>query len=161
MQKQIVINIDRCTGCGSCELICSFTHHGEFNPLKARIHKTVFMEKAAAIPVLCYQCDDAWCARACPSAAISINRDAAGGATVLTVNEDKCVGCKMCMLACPFGNIVVSEKGKAEKCELCGGDPECVKVCRYKAITFEAPIQEILNKKQETAEKLLDSHKEV
>ena len=145
MQKQIVINIDRCTGCASCELACSFAHHGEFNPLKSRIHTTIFLEKAVAIPVVCYQCNDAWCARVCPSDAITVDDDPEGGATLVTVHEDKCIGCRMCMEACPFGNVVVTGKGKkatVEKCDLCDGDPECVKVCRTKALKFETPLKE-------------------
>jgi carbon-monoxide dehydrogenase iron sulfur subunit len=161
MQKQIVIDIDRCTGCGSCELICSFTHHGEFNPLKSRIHKTYFLEQCLAIPVVCYQCEDPWCAKVCPAGAITTDKDPEGGATVITVHEDKCVGCKMCMLACPFGNIVVSDKGYAEKCNLCGGDPECVKVCRSGAIKFEMPYAGIIARKKGVAKTLLDSYKEV
>ena len=39
------------------------------------------------------------------------------------------LGCQMCMLACPFGNIEVGSDGQAEKCDLCDGDPQCVKFC--------------------------------
>ena len=158
MNKEIVVDVDRCTGCGSCELICSFDHHGEFNPLKSRIHKTVFMEKAAAVPVLCYQCEDAWCARACPSGALS--RGTQGQATVVLLDENRCVGCRMCTLACPFGNISVNEKGKAEKCDLCGGFPQCVEVCRYKALKYESPYQGMLDKKEKTSKKLLENREE-
>lgn len=155
MNKEIVVNMDRCTGCGSCELICSFDHHGEFNPLKSRIHKTVFMDKAASVPVLCSQCEDAWCARACPSEALSRRRQ--GESTVVLVDENRCVGCRMCTLACPFGNIVVNETGKAEKCDLCGGEPQCVVVCRSKALKYEAPHQRMLDKKERTARMLLEN----
>jgi Fe-S-cluster-containing hydrogenase component 2 len=44
------------------------------------------------------------------------------------------------MLACPFGMIFVdAEKGFAVKCDLCGGDPECVKYCIPEALRFEEP----------------------
>lgn len=158
MHKEIVVDVDRCTGCGSCELICSFDHHGEFNPLKSRIHKMVYMEKAEAVPVFCYQCDDAWCVRACPSAALS--RVTEGTVSAVVVDENRCVGCRMCTLACPFGNICVNESGKAEKCDLCGGRPQCVEVCRYQAIKFEAPYQGMLDKKQRTSKKLLENRGE-
>ena len=71
MPKSIVIDISKCTGCGYCELICSFAHHDEFNPLKARIRVNVFIEKSMAVPVVCYQCEGPWCAKACPTAAIT------------------------------------------------------------------------------------------
>ena len=69
MTQMIVIDIGKCTGCGTCELMCSFRHHGEFNPRKARIHKTVFLYDELAVPVVCSQCEDAWCERICPAGA--------------------------------------------------------------------------------------------
>lgn len=67
----------------------------------------------------------------------------------------------MCMLACPFGCIVVSDKGYAEKCDLCGGDPECVKFCASGAIRFAEAELGMIAKKKTLAEKLLESYKEV
>ena len=161
MGKMLVIDIDKCTGCGVCELVCSFKHHDEFNPVKSRIHATTFWEHMIAIPVVCQQCEEAWCARICPAGAITTEKDEATGATLVTVSEEKCVGCKMCMLACPFGDIVVSDKGCAEKCDLCGGDPECVKFCATEALQFILPELGMMAKKKGTAERLLDSYKEV
>lgn len=161
MGKMIVVNVDKCTGCGVCELVCSFKHHDEFNPIKSRIHTVLFWQQMIGIPVLCYQCEEAWCAKICPAGAITIEKDETTGATLVTVSEEKCVGCKMCMLACPFGSIVVSDKGYAEKCDLCGGDPECVKFCLSGALEFVEPELGMVAKKKGVAEKLLDSYKEV
>ena len=161
MSKMIVTDIEKCTGCGLCELICSFKHHGEFNPTKSRIHKTVFVERAVAIPVVCYQCEEPWCGKICRAEAITWEKDEKTGATWVEVSETKCVGCRMCMLACPYGNIVVSEKGHAEKCDLCDGDPECVKFCATGAIRFAEPESGLIAKKRAVAEKLLESYKEV
>ena len=160
MAKELVIDISKCTGCEYCKLACSFSHHGEFNPLKSRIHITTFISRSMAVPVVCYQCEDPWCAKACPSGAISIDRNPTDGSTVaVTVNESRCVGCKMCTLACPFGCIVVSEK-HAEKCDLCGGDPQCVKVCRAGALRFAEPQVSIGGKRKGVAERLLRSYEE-
>jgi Fe-S-cluster-containing hydrogenase component 2 len=53
------------------------------------------------------------------------------------VADDKCVGCKVCTISCPFGTInYVQETGKVAKCDLCGGDPECAKACPTEAIVF-------------------------
>lgn len=160
MGKMLVIDIDKCTGCGVCELVCSFKHHDEFNPVKSRIHVTTFWQQEIAIPVVCQQCEEAWCAKICPAGAITIGKDEATGATLVTVSEEKCIGCKMCMLACPFGDIVVSDKGYAEKCDLCGGDPECVKFCYRKALQFVEPELGMMAKKKGVAKRLLDSYKE-
>jgi len=70
----------------------------------------------------------------CPAAAIS--RSEESGAVV--IDRDQCAGCKMCMLACPFGNIHFdAEQQIGKKCDLCGGDPACVKFCISGALQFE------------------------
>ncbi|MFH0915737.1 MAG: 4Fe-4S dicluster domain-containing protein [bacterium] len=160
MTKIINVNIEKCTGCGTCELWCSFKHHAEFNPLKSRIHKTVFMEEEIAIPVLCRQCEDAWCARICPSGAISKHANSLTGATVVLVDKNRCVGCRMCMLACPYGCILVSDEGYAEKCDLCDGVPQCVKFCPRGALEFDDGEQGILDRKQKVAATLLTAYQE-
>ncbi len=159
MAKGIIIDISRCTGCGYCELMCSFVHHHEFNPLRSRIRTTVFIDRSTAVPVVCFQCEDPYCAKACPSGALVIEREASGEVAVVKVDEAKCVGCKMCTLACPFGCIVVNE-GLAEKCDLCGGDPQCVTVCRARAIKFGPSDQAVMDKKKLVAKRLLDSYQE-
>jgi carbon-monoxide dehydrogenase iron sulfur subunit len=57
------------------------------------------------------------------------------------VDQDKCVGCYTCILSCPYGAILPSDKGIVQKCELCidnaGGEPNCVKNCINHAIVFE------------------------
>lgn len=66
----------------------------------------------------------------------------------------------MCMLACPFGCIVVSDRGCAEKCDLCEGEPECVKFCATKAIKFVEAELGMVAKKRGVAKRLLESYKE-
>lgn len=159
MPKSLVIDISKCTGCGYCELICSFAHHDEFNPLKARIHVNVFIEKSMAVPVVCYQCEEPWCAKACPAAALTVETDSKHEARIIKVNAERCVGCKMCTMACPFGCIVVAE-GRAEKCDLCGGTPQCVRICRSGALKFTDADTAVADKQKATAKKLLDSYQE-
>ena len=70
---------------------------------------------------------------ACPVDAISLNK--LTGAK--EVNDNLCVGCKVCTIACPFGTVNYnSATGKVIKCDLCGGDPECAKACPTDAITY-------------------------
>ena len=47
----------------------------------------------------------------------------------LNLNEEKCIGCLACVDACPFGAIQINPDGDVLKCDLCGGDPVCVKYC--------------------------------
>ena len=160
MTKMITVNIDKCTGCGACELMCSFRHHGEFNPRKARITKTVFHDEQISVPILCQQCEDAWCVNVCPSGALQKSVDALTGAYVVTVSEDVCVGCRMCMLACPYGNIQVGSKGVAEKCNLCEGDPQCVKFCAFSALRFEDTDANVRDRKSKLASTLITAYRE-
>ena len=159
MPKEIVIDMSKCTGCGYCELICSFAHHDEFNPRKARIRVHIFLEKSMAVPVVCYQCEDPWCVKACPAGALRIEMDPQRDVRMITVDKTRCVGCKMCTLACPFGCVVVADS-LAEKCDLCGGTPQCVRVCRSKALQFVDAQTAAVAKTKAVAERLLNSYQE-
>jgi Fe-S-cluster-containing hydrogenase component 2 len=73
---------------------------------------------------------------ACPKNAI--HRDPVSGWVLL--DESACVGCKMCVSACPTGAMnFEAQLGIAYKCDMCSGDPECARVCRPKSIEYEAP----------------------
>ena len=133
MQRSLHLDPGRCTGCLQCEMACSLDNEGVFNPAKSRIKVFTFHHQGRFAPFTCTQCDEAWCLHACPVEAIIIDR-ATGAKRVL---DDKCVGCKVCTIACPFGTINYnSATGKVIKCDLCGGDPECAKACPTAAITW-------------------------
>ena len=133
MQKSLHIRPDLCTGCLQCELACSFEHEGVFNPSLSRIKVFEFEHGRHTVPYTCTQCAEAWCMKACPTGAIKI--DAMLGAKLVV--ESACVGCKACTLACPFGTIEFNPvSGKVEKCDLCGGNPQCVEACPTAAITY-------------------------
>jgi len=133
MQKSLFINTEKCTGCLQCELACSYESEGVFNPAKSRIRVFKFHDEGRFVPHTCTQCSEAWCQQACPVDAITLNIET--GARI--VNDDSCIGCKVCTISCPFGTINYnSDSGKVMKCDLCGGDPECAKSCPTDAITF-------------------------
>jgi len=133
MLRALKLEPEKCTGCRQCEMACSYENENMFNPAKSRIKVFEFHDQGRFAPYTCTQCADAWCVRACPVEAISVNQ--ATGAKI--VDESTCVGCKVCTIACPFGTINYNQdSGKVIKCDLCGGDPWCAKACPTGAITY-------------------------
>ena len=121
-----------CSGCETCQLMCSLENTGAFNPKKSRI-KVVPLSVGITIPITCQQCEDPWCQRACPEKAIVQHKKL----NILVVDEKKCTGCAACIGACPFGIMVYDpEKRKALKCDLCGGNPACVQYCPSKVLVL-------------------------
>ena len=133
MQKRLVIDANKCTSCLQCEMACSMHHEGVFNPAQSRIKVFEFEHGRRAIPYTCTQCEAAWCLKACPVTAISIS--ALTGAK--EIDNNICVGCKVCTLACPYGTANYNSRtGKVAKCDLCGGDPQCATACPTGAIIY-------------------------
>jgi Fe-S-cluster-containing hydrogenase component 2 len=133
MAKIIKVDPSKCTGCRLCELVCSVKKEGIANPYMARIHVVKWEFECFEIPMVCRQCDVPYCASVCPVGAIT--RDVVTKA--LDVNHDRCIGCRMCVLACPFGGIKYESRAqKVVKCDLCHGDPTCVKFCETLALEY-------------------------
>lgn len=123
---------ERCVACGKCELACAFAHGIEGQPAVSRIH-IHRRGPEMGIPVVCLQCDTAACVAVCPVHALVRNEDT--GAIELL--DDKCVQCRMCVAACPFGNMLWDANyHTVAKCDLCGGDPKCVAFCPTGAIEY-------------------------
>lgn len=81
----------------------------------------------------CNQCSQPACAEICPTHAIAKSERSG----VVQIDEQKCVGCRLCTLACPYGGISYStEAGKSMKCDMCGGEPKCVEACSYGVLSF-------------------------
>ena len=110
-------------------LICSFMHTNECSYHGSRIKIISHEARGQHRPVLCqFQlCDPPPCVSACPVEAII--KDQRTG--VIKIDLDLCNGCQVCMSACPFEAIFFDQENqKVFTCDLCQGDPECVKVCQ-------------------------------
>jgi len=115
----------RCTGCRRCEIACTLHHEGAIWPEASRV-RVFMLIPGVEIPHLCVQCTDYPCVEACPLDALSVDEET----SAVLVDRDKCTGCGVCIEACP-GNIphIHPRDNYVLICDLCGGDPECVKVC--------------------------------
>lgn len=153
MQKIIVADAARCTGCRTCEMVCSVVKMGMVNPARARVHVVRLDEHVLEIPIMCQQCESAPCMNSCPVKAIE--RDDKLG--VLKTNYDRCIGCRTCMMVCPFGatgyDPVVR---KVFKCDQCDGDPTCVKFCETKALQYVDASTVNLKTSRASAQKVFD-----
>lgn len=153
MNHFIIADPKKCIGCHTCEVACVVSHqqhetgvetvvNDDFNP---RIH--VMKGYNVSTAVVCRQCEDAPCANVCPNGAIS-HRD-----NYIFVDQAKCIGCKTCVIACPYGtmevvskpvalkamalNTVTQYRAQANKCDLCyqrAEGPACVEVCPTDAL---------------------------
>ena len=133
MTAALKIVPDRCTGCMQCELACSWSKTGTFQPAASLIRVHIFDEEAAYAPYTCLQCDEAWCMTVCPTHAI-VHDEATGTKRIVS---SLCIGCHLCSLTCPFGTVFTRpDNGQATKCDLCEGQPACSAVCPTDAIEF-------------------------
>lgn len=151
-RKELIVDVDKCTGCMSCVTACSFVKTRSFKPVNSRINILMKEDKMLSIPTTCWQCEKPPCADVCPVNAIV--KDQKTG--MVNIVSDLCIGCKVCAPACPFGAVTVdTEKGIAVKCDLCDGDPECVKVCTPGALQYVKVGRPMILRKSEYGEKYL------
>lgn len=142
--KQIYVNEEYCIGCRLCEIHCAVQHSRSKKIIKAFREETpralarvlVEEEGPLSFAMQCRHCEEAPCIEACIVGAM--HRDEETGAVLC--DEDRCVGCWMCVMVCPFGAIQRNLVGNvaASKCDLCFGEdmPACVANCPNEALTF-------------------------
>lgn len=181
----VVADPMKCIGCRVCEVACSTAHTEPAaltagalqNPIIPKLYLVHTAE--VTMPVQCHHCEDAPCANSCPIGAIRQDGDQ------ILVSEDNCVGCKSCLMACPFGAIdfapkyvggeevaqlmLKSETNRgvkdkaaifANKCDLCAGQPDgpaCVQNCPEKALEIIEPTSFKKNRNQAAALNTLQS----
>lgn len=116
----MVIRVDQCIGCRLCMTACIATNHvpsyGWRTMILEKDVPSAIGQKREFIPVLCNQCNNPPCVRACPVTATY--KDKTNG--IVMMDNKKCIGCKICMAACPYdARYYNEEKGAIDKCDFC------------------------------------------
>jgi len=133
MERIILLDYEKCVGCRQCSLSCSFIKEQSFSLGKAR-NTVLWVHRAEMfVPMRCQHCEEPLCMDVCPMEALSRSEETGA----ILIDPDRCIGCKMCMVVCPFGAVTWDAGSRSMiKCDLCDGDPECVKHCIYDALTW-------------------------
>ena len=134
---------DLCMGCGLCKVYCQAEHSESKDIIRAfkrEITKPlprIRIERNGqhCFSVQCRHCDDPICVYSCLTGAMT--RDPVNG--LITVDEEKCMGCWTCLLVCPYGALVRDENRHIiSKCDLCPDRevPACVANCPNEALVL-------------------------
>jgi Fe-S-cluster-containing hydrogenase component 2 len=137
----ITLELAKCSGCSRCEVHCSFFHSGKIGRAGARIKVVKIEEIGIDYPLVCQQCRERYCTK-CPEKAIEI-----GPLGQIIVSPTLCTACGACEVMCPIGAIELNEE-IPHVCDLCGGDPRCVKACTLDAIHYEPDVIETVSLKE-------------
>lgn len=106
-------------------MACSMEKISGYNPGRSRLIISHKKENLYHKPIVCNQCENAYCMNVCPVKAIMRN-----DMGIVLIDEEKCIGCNLCVEFCPENLVSMDpDTGKAVKCDMCHGDPECVKAC--------------------------------
>jgi carbon-monoxide dehydrogenase iron sulfur subunit len=127
---------NQCTECNVCEVACSLAHSpdGTINPRYSRLridHAPTKPSKVNPLGIgfvaeICHHCGNPPpCAEVCPTDAFYYDPETMAA----VIDQDQCIQCMECIPGCPFDVVFVAPTGEVLKCDLCGGDPVCVKAC--------------------------------
>ncbi|MHC1631538.1 MAG: 4Fe-4S dicluster domain-containing protein [Methanotrichaceae archaeon] len=121
----VYVDLNRCIACHACEVACE-NEHGVSNIF------VKVVEDLVSVPVSCRQCENATCVMTCYTDALHFGKDGS-----VAFDSEKCTGCGLCVLACPFGAVLLGPS-LVHKCNLCPGRevPACVATCPTEALIF-------------------------
>ena len=130
--KKLYIDLDKCLECAEEKCACSYNFHPGNNGV-------ISLREMASFAIICRKCEQGTCVLSCPKEALEKEKTG-----VLKRYNMRCVGCKSCTLACPFGTIIPEFiPYKVSSCDFCVGRlegseiPVCVTSCPVKAISYK------------------------
>lgn len=134
-----------CLNCQACVDACrKFNKTSKSRPARRKITKYEKDGEALFVSTSCMHCEEPACAAVCPAGAIAKASDG-----VVLVDEERCIGCKYCYQACPFG-VPGYSKESMDKCDCCtlggtrpGNSPRCAEACNFGALHF-GTVEELL-----------------
>ncbi len=151
--KTVFVLPELCIGCRHCEVACAIEHAASKKLFDAiseerKSQPRIYVETGMhylTFPNRCRHCDPAPCMQVCPTEALV--RDA--GTVSVVVRYDRCIGCTVCAMACPFGIIrfngvhqLDTDRQVNAKCDNCierqkaGIIPACAEACKTGALEF-------------------------
>lgn len=141
IMKKLYYDPKKCTACKTCEIVCAIGHSPSKDLYTAIVEDNVslpsvrvYVGQEGNFPLACRHCKDHPCVNACIASALSYDTEKG-----LLFNKEKCVGCWMCVMACPYGAVRTDKRdNKSVRCDLCAdiNDPRCAKNCPTKAIVY-------------------------
>ena len=150
MTKLKIVDMEKCIGCELCEKVCEFIN------AKPR-SKVIQTGDGVLVPITCLHCATPICVDVCPTGAVYKDPDGP-----IRIRPNRCVGCKLCVAACPFGVPDLDPaSGFMKKCDICQErarddlPPACVELCPAGAILFEE-YEEVAKSKSEAVKLLLE-----
>jgi len=131
MAKRLLIDLNKCDACETCDVECSYMYRA-----KATDHGILTLRERATFMLVCRRCEDPSCVAACRFEALERQDDG-----VLKRYNMRCVSCKCCSHACPFGTIYPDTVPfYATQCDYCLSsrvdDPPCLASCSNGAIEY-------------------------
>lgn len=145
VQYGFLSDMGRCVGCKNCVRACREANGLTEDTLDRRRVETYYNSRNEKVylSTSCMHCADPNCMRVCPAGAIS-----KGAAGIVSVDPEKCIGCKYCYQACPYGVPRYNSKSM-DKCDCClgagvvpGEEPNCVQACKFGALEY-GPLDEL------------------
>lgn len=136
--KRIAFDPLRCSFCGACMAACALIKAGKPDLSQSRIRIETAGSCVPLRAAVCRHCEEPACVTACMRGII--DKDAETG--LVTRRHEGCFRCAACAVNCPVGACVQDEALNAfTACDLCGGDPLCVRVCLSGALRLEDDAQ--------------------